>query len=75
MKYGNNYSYDNFELQKERIKKIEESVKRKPCHSDLKETIRLLKDFGIKMTIEQIPDCRSVCELQRWRVGIIKNAI
>ena len=59
----------------DRIRRIEDSIKVKPTEKDMKETIRLLKDFGIKMKIENIPDFCNVAALHRWRVAIINSRI
>lgn len=67
--------YENIRYEIDRIKKIEDSVKAKPTIKDLKETIRLLEDFGIEMKIEEIPEFRNVAALSRWRVAIINSQI
>jgi hypothetical protein len=68
--------YDNLEAEKARIRRIEDSVRRKPTQSDYKETVKLLKDFDIKIAITDIPaNLRSVCELERWRRDLIKKLL
>lgn len=54
---------------------VEESRKRKPTDIDLKSTIKFLKDFGIHMKIEQIPDFATMSELLRWRLEIVKKKL
>ena len=65
--------YENLEVQKDHIRRIENQVKKEPTNSDLKESVRLLKDFGIVIVISDIPDFRSVCELERWRIKTISE--
>lgn len=60
--------YENIEAKKDHIRRIENSVRRKPTDKDLKESVKLLKEFGIKIDVSEIPDLRSVCELEKWRV-------
>ena len=57
------------------INRIENSIKSKPTIRDLKETVSLLKDFGIKIDISEIPDFYNVAALQRWRVAIISRRV
>ena len=57
----------------EEIQHIEDIVKAKPTLRDLKQTVKLLGDFGIHISIEDIPDCYNVAALQRWRVGKIQQ--
>lgn len=59
--------YDEISHKREHIQRIEDSVKRKPTTKDLKETVKLCKDFGLKISIDEIPDLHSVCALEKWR--------
>lgn len=65
--------YDNLEVEKQRIRKIENEIKAKPSEKDLRNTVSILKDFGIKIDISDIPDCKSVFDLEQWRLKIIKE--
>jgi len=65
--------YENIEGKRNRIQRIENQVRKKPDEKDIKETIRLFKDFGIKISRSEIPDCRSVCALSKWRVKKINE--
>lgn len=67
--------YDNAEYEKERIRRIEEQVKAKPTAKDLKTTVSILKDFGITISISDIPEMKSVFELEKWRAKIIKERL
>lgn len=55
----------------ERIRNIENSIKKAPSVSDLKETVHMLRDFGIKIEEEDIPEFATVAELHRWRLSKI----
>lgn len=65
--------YENIAEKRNHIQRIEKQVKKKPDESDIKETIRLFKDFGITIDRSKIPDCRSVCELSKWRIKKINE--
>ena len=67
--------YGSIQHEIDNIKRIEDSIKAKPTEKDLKETIRLFKDFGIKMNIEEIPEFCNVAALYRWRVAVIDSRI
>jgi hypothetical protein len=60
--------YENIEQKKEHIRRIEATIRKKPSSADLRESVKLLKDFGIIIQISDIPDLRSVCELEKWRI-------
>ena len=42
---------------------------------DLKIAISVLKDFGITATISDIPDVKSVYELEKWKARLIKDRL
>lgn len=65
--------YENIVQKRDHIQRIENQVKKKPTENDIKETIRLFKDFGFKIDKSEIPDCRSVCELSKWRIKKINE--
>lgn len=67
--------YDNVDYERERIRRIEEQVKAKPTNKDLKNTVSILKDFGITITLSDIPDFKSVFALEQWRSKIIKQRL
>lgn len=64
---------DGIQHEIDRIQNIENQLKAAPKKSDLKETVRLLRDFKIKMKIEEIPNFATVSQLHRWRLNIIKT--
>jgi len=71
---GENYpEYEDIRSEIDRIQRIENSLKATPTKSDLKGTVRLLRDFKIKIKIEDIPNFATVSELHRWRLNIIKT--
>lgn len=59
----------------ERIKRLEDAVKRKPTKKDVKETISLLRDFGITIRQSDMLELKNVAELQRWRASVIKQRL
>lgn len=59
----------------ERIKRLEDAVKRKPTKKDVRETISLLRDFGITIRQSDILELKNVAELQRWRTSVIKQRL
>lgn len=65
--------YNDIKHQIDHIRRIEESVKRKPTAKDLKETVKLCKDFGLKISIDEIPNLHSVCALEKWRIKRITD--
>lgn len=64
--------YDNLDYERDKIRRIENQVKAKPTEKDLKIAISVLKDFGITATISDIPDVKSVYELEKWKARLIK---
>lgn len=67
--------YEYLEAEKQRIRRIEDQVKSKPTTKDLKSAVSVLKDFGIKIDISEIPDCRSVFCLEQWKAKKIKEKL
>lgn len=67
--------YDNLDYERDKIRRIENQVKAKPTEKDLKIAISVLKDFGITATISDIPDVKSVYELEKWKVRLIKDRL
>lgn len=67
----NDVFYESLENQKKHIRRIEESVKKKPSSKDKRDSVKILKDFGITIDESDIPNLRSVCELEKWRIRII----
>lgn len=65
--------YDDIRHQIDHIRNIEESIKRKPTPKDLKETVKLCKDFGLRINIHEIPNLHSVCALEKWRIKKITD--
>lgn len=59
--------YDNPDYERDKIRRIENQVKAKPTDKDLKTAISVLKDFGITATLSDIPDVKSVYELEKWK--------
>ncbi len=57
--------YDNLDYERDKIRRIENQVKAKPTDKDLKTAISVLKDFGITATLSDIPDVKSVYELEK----------
>lgn len=60
--------FESIEAQKNSIQRKEKMRKEKPTAADLKETMKILKDFGIKIAVSDIPDFSSAYELEKWRV-------
>jgi len=50
-----------------RITNIENNYKRKPSTRDISETVVFLKDFGIRIPANKIPDFKSMFDLCQWR--------
>lgn len=75
MDNSNKILYENLEAEKAKIWRIEREMKSKPKHSDLRDTVSLLKDFGIKIEISDIPDFKSLFDLERWRSTKIKEIL
>lgn len=67
--------YDNLDYERDKIRRIENQVKAKPTEKDLKIAISVLKDFGITATISDIPDVKSVYELEKWKSRLIKERL
>lgn len=67
--------YDNLDYERDKIRRIENQVKAKPTEKDLKIAISVLKDFGITATISDIPDVKSVYELEKWEARLIKDRL
>lgn len=67
--------YDNLDYERNKIRRIENQVKAKPTEKDLKIAISVLKDFGITATISDIPDVKSVYELEKWKTRLIKDRL
>ena len=67
--------YDNLDYERDKIRRIENQVKAKPTEKDLKIAISVLKDFGITATISDIPDVKSVDELEKWKARLIKDRL
>ena len=67
--------YDNLNYERNRIRRIENQVKAKPTEKDLKTAISVLKDFGITATLSDIPDVKSVYELEKWKARLIKERL
>lgn len=67
--------YDNLDYERDKIRRIENQVKAKPTEKDLKIAISVLKDFGITATISDIPDVKSVHELEKWKARLIKDRL
>ena len=67
--------YDNLDYERDKIRRIENQVKAKPTEKDLKIAISVLKDFGITATISDIPDVKSVYELEKWKARLIKDRL
>ena len=69
------YKCDEVWQVRERIKHIEDQVRRKPTDKDYRKVTKLLKQFGIHIDATSIPECRSVGELERWQRATIKKAL
>ena len=67
--------YDNLDYERDKIRRIENQVKAKPTEKDLKIAISVLKDFGITATISDIPDVKSVYELEKQKARLIKDRL
>lgn len=67
--------YDNLDYERDKIRRIENQVKAKPTDKDLKTAISVLKDFGITATLSDIPDVKSVYELEKWKTRLIKERL
>lgn len=67
--------YDNLDYERDKIRRIENQVKAKPTEKDLKIAISVLKDFGITATISDIPDVKSVYELEKLKARLIKDRL
>lgn len=67
--------YDNLDYERDKIRRIENQVKAKPTDKDLKTAISVLKDFGITATLSDIPDVKSVYELEKWKAILIKERL
>lgn len=67
--------YDNLDYERDKIRRIENQVKAKPTDKDLKTAISVLKDFGITATLSDIPDAKSVYELEKWKARLIKERL
>lgn len=67
--------YDNIDYEKDRIRRIENQVKAVPTQKDLKVAVSVLKDFGIRISISDIPDVKSVYGLEKWKAKLIKEKL
>lgn len=69
------YKCDEVWQVRERIKHIEDQVRRKPTDKDYRKVAKLLKQFDIHIDTTSIPECRSMGELERWQRATIKKAL
>lgn len=60
--------FESIEEQKNSIQHKEKVRKEKPTNADLKETVKILDDFGIHISVSDIPNFSSAYELEKWRV-------
>ena len=67
--------YENLDYERDKNRRIEKQVKAKPTDKDLKTAISVLKDFGITATLSDIPDVKSVYELEKWKARLIKERL
>ena len=61
-------SYETLELaQAEYIRKQEKARKKSPSDSDIKDLLHFLHDFGISISIDNVPKFKNVQEMELWK--------
>lgn len=61
-------------VRRERIRKLENERKNPPTLKHYREVLNTLRDFGIKISLKDIPEFSSFGDLERWqRKKILKS--
>ena len=69
-------SYETLELaQAEHIRKQEKVRKNQPSKTEVKQLLHFLRDFGIYISIEYVPEFRNVQEMELWKKKTIKERL
>ena len=69
-------SYETLELaQAEYIRKQEKARKKSPSDSDIKDLLHFLHDFGISISIDNVPKFKNVQEMELWKKSKIMDKL
>lgn len=69
-------SYETLELaQAEYIRKQEKARKNPPSKTEVKQLLHFLRDFGIYISIEYVPEFRNMQEMELWKKKTILNKL
>lgn len=61
-------------VRRERIRRLENERKKPPTLKHYREVLNTLRDFGIKISLKDIPEFSSFGDLERWqRKKILKS--
>lgn len=61
-------------VRRERIRRLENERKNSPTLKHYREVLNTLRDFGIKISLKDIPEFSSFGDLERWqRKKILKS--
>ena len=61
-------------VRRERIRRLENERKNPPTLKQYREVLNTLRDFGIKISLKDIPEFSSFGDLERWqRKKILKS--
>lgn len=64
-------AYGKLMWEAKQIKKSEDSRKQKPVKRDYVNVVSVLRDFGIGVTVKDIPKFNTKAELDRYRRNVI----
>lgn len=64
-------AYGKLMWEAKQIKKSEDSRKQKPVKRDYVNVVSVLRDFGIRVTLKDIPKFNTKAELDRYRRNVI----
>ena len=68
--------YETLELaQAEYIRKQEKARKKSPSDSDIKDLLHFLHDFGISVSIDNVPKFKNVQEMELWKKSKIMDKL
>lgn len=68
--------YETLELaQAEYIRKQEKARKKSPSNADIKDLLHFLYDFGISVSIDNVPKFKNVQEMELWKKSKIMDKL
>ena len=68
--------YETLELaQAEHIRKQEKARKNQPSKTEVKQLLHFLHDFGISISIDNVPKFKNVQEMELWKKSKIMDKL